>query len=69
MEYVNFINAIEDVRVRRKTETQLSRKVLQLRQALSIPDFSDRFGLVMATDRLVLTKAPAAKREQEAVVV
>lgn len=57
-EYVNFINSIEDVRIRRKTEAQLGQKVLQLRQALSIDRFSEKFGLVVATDRLVVAKTP-----------
>lgn len=54
-EYANFINAIENNRVRRKAESQLGRKAIQLRQVLSVDQFSVDFYPV-ACDQLVIPR-------------
>lgn len=54
-EYVEFVNSIENVRIRRKTEAQLGRKAIQVRQVLSVEGFADKFYPV-ATDHLVTTR-------------
>lgn len=53
-EYFDFVNCIENQRLRRKTEAQLGRKAVQLRQMLSVDGFSYKFGPV-AGDHLVST--------------
>lgn len=54
-EYIEFVNAIENVRIRRKTETQLGRKAIQLRQVLSVEGFGEKFYPV-ATDHIITTR-------------
>lgn len=59
MEYVSFVSAIDDVRLRRKTESQLGRKVIQLRQTLSVENFSATH-FPIATDHMRTSKSPPA---------
>lgn len=54
-EYVTFVNSIENVRVRRKTEAQLGRKAILLRQALSVEGFGAKHYPV-ATDHMITTR-------------
>jgi LPS O-antigen subunit length determinant protein (WzzB/FepE family) len=51
-EYIEFVNSIENNRVRRKVEAQLGRKAVQLRQVLSIDGFSIK-AMPVATDHIV----------------
>lgn len=52
-EYMEFVESVENDRVARKIEAQLGRKVLILRMALSIENFSVHFAPV-AGDRMLV---------------
>lgn len=56
-EYVEFVNSVENDRIQRKVESQLGRKIIVLRMALSIENFSVHF-MPVACDRLVVTDKP-----------
>ncbi len=62
-EYVAFVNSVENDRIQRKVEAQLGRKIIVLRMALSVENFSLHF-TPMACDRMVsdvnVQAAPAA---------
>lgn len=56
-EYVSFVNSVENDRIQRKVEAQLGRKIIVLRMALSIENFSLHF-TPMACDRMVTDVNP-----------
>lgn len=59
-EYFAFIESIKNRQIRRKVEGELGPSVLQLRQALSIEDFSAKFGPV-ACDRIIAPSDPSIR--------
>lgn len=63
-DYADFVNAIENNRVRRKVESQLGRKAIQLRQVLSVDQFSVDFYPV-ACDHLVIPRVPKKRPPNE----
>jgi hypothetical protein len=59
-EYVVFANSIKNVRVRRKAEAQLGRRVVQLRQVLSVEQFSAMYAPI-ACDHLDISATKPSK--------
>lgn len=51
-DYPKFVESIEPDRVRRKVESELGAKMVQLRQSIQVPEFSSKFSAV-ATDHIV----------------
>lgn len=51
-EYIEFVNAIEDKRIKRKVEDELGRKVAFLKMVISVPGFSAKVAPV-AGDKIV----------------
>lgn len=51
-EYIEFVNSVENDRIQRKVESQLGRKIIVIRQTLSIENFAVHFA-PMACDRMV----------------
>lgn len=51
-EYVRFVNSFEHDRIQRKVEDQLGRKIILIRMALSIDNYSAHF-TPLACDRLL----------------
>lgn len=51
-EYIQFVNCVENDRIQRKVESQLGRKIIVLRQTLSIENFAVHIAPI-ACDRLV----------------